>query len=145
MTVLDVRPNLIQDKWNDVRFHSQKEHIALIDSLFVASCQVHPHFLQRGIWDRSGDSGEMIEGTLMFLFHFPSHDNRQKAHFLTLNPVTVGRSVSGELAVILCAAITPGEGDGRKWRARHTGVKDGGKKKQKTLRPDRFLSMKETR
>lgn len=29
---------------------------------------------------------------------------------LTLSPDTVGRSVSGELAVILCVAITPGKG-----------------------------------
>lgn len=28
---------------------------------------------------------------------------------LTLSPDTVGRSVSGELAVILCVAITPGD------------------------------------
>lgn len=32
-----------------------------------------------------------------------------KFKLLTLSPVTVGRSVSGELAVILCAAITPRE------------------------------------
>lgn len=55
MTVLDVWPDLIQNKRNDVRFYSQKEHIALIDSLFVASCQVHPHFLQKGTGERSGD------------------------------------------------------------------------------------------
>lgn len=30
-----------------------------------------------------------------------------KAELLTLRPITVGRSVSGELAVIFCAAITP--------------------------------------
>ncbi len=31
---------------------------------------------------------------------------------LTLSPMTVGRSVSGELAVILCVAITPGSETG---------------------------------
>lgn len=38
MAVLDVWPDLIQDKWYDVGFHRQEEHIALIYSLFVASC-----------------------------------------------------------------------------------------------------------
>lgn len=47
MTVLDVGPNFIQNEGDDVGFHSQEEHITLIDSLFVAGRQVHPHFLQK--------------------------------------------------------------------------------------------------
>lgn len=47
MTVLDVRPNLIQNEGDDVGFHSQEEHVTLIDGLFVASRQVHPHFLPK--------------------------------------------------------------------------------------------------
>lgn len=47
--------------------------------------------------------------TSVFPFHFPSH-NKPETHLLTLSPDTVGRSVSGELAVILCAAMTPGQG-----------------------------------
>lgn len=52
MSVLNVWPNLIQNKRDDVRFYSQKEHITLVDSLFVASCQIHPHFLRekQEIW-----------------------------------------------------------------------------------------------
>lgn len=46
VTVLDVWPNLIQNKGDDVGFHSQEEHITLTDSLFIARCQVHPQFLQ---------------------------------------------------------------------------------------------------
>lgn len=47
VTVLNVWPNLIQNKWDDVGFYSQEEHIALTDGLFVASRQVHSHFLQK--------------------------------------------------------------------------------------------------
>ena len=47
MTVLDVWPDLIQNEGDDVGLHSQKENIALTDRLFIASCQVHSHFLQR--------------------------------------------------------------------------------------------------
>lgn len=47
MTVLDVRPNLIQNEGDDVGFHSQEQHITLTDGLLVASCQVHPHFLHK--------------------------------------------------------------------------------------------------
>lgn len=54
---------------------------------------------------------QMLEQT--FPFQFPSH-NEVETCLLTLSPDTVGRSVSGELAVILCVAITPGEGDRRK-------------------------------
>ncbi|KAF3844029.1 hypothetical protein F7725_016077 [Dissostichus mawsoni] len=46
MTVLDVWPNLIENEGDDVGFHSQEEHITLTDGLFVASCHIHPHFLQ---------------------------------------------------------------------------------------------------
>lgn len=47
MTVFDIWPNLIQNKRDDMWLHSQEEHIAFIDSLLVASCQIHPHFLQK--------------------------------------------------------------------------------------------------
>lgn len=47
MTVLNIWPNLIQNKGDDVGFHSQEEDITLTDGLFVASRQVHPHFLQK--------------------------------------------------------------------------------------------------
>lgn len=60
----------------------------------------------------------------MFPFHFPSH-NKPETHLLTLSPDTVGRSVSGELAVILCVAITPAEGDRRKWGVMREDVEDG--------------------
>lgn len=48
------------------------------------------------------------------LAHTPQ--NQAETYRLTLSPDTVGKSVSGELAVILCAVITPGEADRRKWR-----------------------------
>lgn len=138
MAVLNVRPNLIQDKGYDVGFHRQEEHIALIDGLFVASRQVHPHFLQKQKKQRIAGDEESSEGgkqvflqqhahvlplldkpTLAqvleqtFSFQFPSR-NKVETCLLTLSPDTVGRSVSGELAVILCVAITPEEGDRRK-------------------------------
>lgn len=47
MTVLNVWSNLIQNERDDVGFYGQEEHIAFIDGLFVASRQVHPHFLQK--------------------------------------------------------------------------------------------------
>lgn len=46
MTVLDVWSDLIQNEGDNVGLHSQKQHITLADRLFVASRQVHPHFLQ---------------------------------------------------------------------------------------------------
>lgn len=46
MTVFNVWADLIQNEGDNVGLHSQKEHITLVDSLFVAACQVHPHFLQ---------------------------------------------------------------------------------------------------
>lgn len=45
VAVLDVWSNLVQNKWDDVWLHSQEEHVAFVDRLFVASCQVHSHFL----------------------------------------------------------------------------------------------------
>ena len=62
MSVLDVWTDLIQNKRDDVGLYGQEEHIALIHSLFVASCQVHPHFLQK-IQDTSGDcEGRILKG-----------------------------------------------------------------------------------
>lgn len=154
MAVLDVWPNLIQNEGNDVRFHGQEEHVAPTDCLFVASRHVHPHFLQKKKKNREigGDEKKMLRGLKKSqtgvitttqhgslgqahacthpgshgCFHFTS-PSRSKAqtHLLTLSPVTVGRSVSGELAVILCVAITPVEGNRRKWTVRYEDIKDG--------------------
>lgn len=45
--------------------------------------------------------------------YMQKQNNNKKYNILTLRPDTVGRSVSGELAVILWAAITP-DGDKKK-------------------------------
>lgn len=58
MAVFDVWPDLIQNKGDDVGLHSQKEHITFIDRLFVASRQVHPHFLQKKRESIFGDGEE---------------------------------------------------------------------------------------
>lgn len=54
MTVLDVWPNLIQNEGDNVGLYSQKEHITLVDGLFVTCCQVHSHFLQEKRKKRQG-------------------------------------------------------------------------------------------
>lgn len=102
VAVLDVWSNLIQNKRDDVGLHSQEEHVALTDRLFVAGRQVHPHSLH---------TKEKLRTSL---HHLPFRLHTTTQDDLTLSPATVGRSVSGELAVILCVAITPGEGHGRK-------------------------------
>lgn len=44
--VLNVSTNFIQDEGDDVRLHSQEEHITVVHCLFVVGCQVHPYLLQ---------------------------------------------------------------------------------------------------
>lgn len=114
MTVLNVWPNLIQNEGDNVGLYSQKEHITLVDGLFVTCCQVHSHFLQ--------EKSKKDRGTCHENCRCSDVKRRGRTDItitmwklLTLSPNTVGRSVSGELAVILWVAITPGD----RWKQRN--------------------------
>lgn len=105
MTVLDVWPNLIQNEGDNVGLYSQKEHITLVDGLFVTCCQVHSHFLQ----EKRKKKTEVLVMKTAEAGRETGDITITMRKLLTLSPDTVGRSVSGELAVILCVAITPGD------------------------------------
>lgn len=47
VTILDVRPNLIQHERNDVRLHSQEENITFAHCLFVAGGEIDTQFLHK--------------------------------------------------------------------------------------------------
>lgn len=100
MPGLDVGAHLLQDEGDDGRLHGQEEDIAALHCVLVANREVHSHFLQR-FGDKRDRSGPGRPGR-----GAPPPGPRHLAA-LTRSLLTVGRSVSGELAVILCAARTP--------------------------------------
>lgn len=111
VAVLDVRSDLIQHKGNDVWLHSQEQNIAFADRLFVACGEVDTQPLHI---KREKQSVKLREQE-----HCLNLEKRQiippipplmglgarTVH--TRSPCTVGRSLSGALAVILWVAITP--------------------------------------
>ena len=47
VTLLDVRPHLVQDEGDDGGLHGQEEDVAALHRVLVAHREVHAHFLQR--------------------------------------------------------------------------------------------------
>lgn len=102
MAGLDVGAHFLQDEGDDGGLHGQEEDIAALHRVLVAHREVHAHFLQRSGRNR----GRCQPGAAR-------RGERRRPPSLTRSPLTVGRSVSGELAVILCAARTPANGTAR--------------------------------
>lgn len=105
MSILNVGPNFIQYKRDDVRFHSQEQDITFVYCLLVAGGEINAQFLKK----------KQIIST--FLKKISDGNSKyapiemiQNSSLLTRSWWTVGRSVSGELAVILWIAITPSGG-----------------------------------
>lgn len=106
MAGLDVGAHFLQDEGDDGGLHGQEEDIAALHRLLVAHREVHAHFLRR-----VGRNGTAVAWGCPPGGAPPPAPRRPPA--LTRSSLTVGRAVSGELAVILCAARTPANGTAR--------------------------------
>lgn len=110
MSGLDVGAHLLQDEGDDGGLHGQEEDVAALHRVLVAHREVNAHFLHR-----LGTNGTAVPRAARGGAVAARPPPLARSPSLTRSPLTVGRSVSGELAVILCAARTPANGN-----ARHT-------------------------